>query len=52
MVDQVQHFGLSQTEATLIFEAGELTLQTIFGDKYHTPHDPTVFGDSIIVTVQ
>ena len=52
MLDQVQHFGLGQTEATIMLEPGEHTLQLIFGDKFHTPHDPPVIGEPITITVQ
>ncbi len=52
MVDQVQHFGLGQTETTIVLEPGEHTLQLILGDKYHIPHDPPVIGEPITVTVQ
>ena len=52
LLDQVQHFGLGQTEASIMLEPGEHTLQLILGDKFHTPHDPPVVGEPITITVQ
>jgi len=52
MIDQVRHFGLGQSESTLILEPGEHTLQLILGDRFHIPHDPPVIGEQISVTVQ
>lgn len=45
------HYGGGQTQATLTLEPGEHTLQLIFGDKFHIPHDPPLISDKITITV-
>ena len=52
MLDQVQHFGLGQTESFITLPPGEHTLQLILGDKFHTPHDPPLIGERITIIVQ
>ena len=45
------HFGKGQTEVTLDLEPGTHTLQLVFGDLYHVPHDPIVKSKQITLTV-
>jgi hypothetical protein len=45
------HFGGGQTETTLTLPAGEHTLQLVFADYSHTPHDPVVKSKKITVLV-
>jgi len=45
------HFGGGQTEAEITLPAGEHTLQLLFGDQAHTPHQPPVFSEVIHVKV-
>jgi hypothetical protein len=45
------HFGAGQTEATVTLKPGEHTLQLLFGDKDHTPHNPPLFSKRIKVMV-
>ena len=45
------HFGSGQTEATVRLEPGEHTLQLLFADKDHIPHNPPLFSDRIRVVV-
>ena len=49
--DQIRHFGKGQTETELTLPAGEHSLQLLFADYLHTPHDPPVVSDRILVTV-
>jgi hypothetical protein len=45
------HFGRGQTEATLTLTPGQHTLQLLFGDYEHIPHDPPVMSAPIKVRV-
>jgi Domain of unknown function (DUF4399) len=45
------HFGAGQTEATITLKPGEHTLQLLFGDKDHIPHNPPLFSKRITVKV-
>lgn len=46
------HFGGGQTETTLELPAGQHTLQLVFGDKDHIPHNPPVVSEVITITVE
>jgi len=50
--DKLKHFGLGQTETTLELEPGEHTLQLIFADFMHLPHEPAVISKKIKITVK
>jgi len=45
------HFGAGQTEATVTLKPGEHTLQLLFADKDHIPHNPPLFSKRIKVRV-
>ena len=49
--DHIRHFGKGQTEAELTLSEGEHTLQLLFADYMHTPHEPPVMSDKITITV-
>ena len=49
--DHIRHFGMGQTEVELTLGEGEHTLQLLFADYVHTPHDPPVMSDKITITV-
>jgi len=49
--DHIRHFGKGQTEAELTLPEGEHTLQLLFADYSHTPHEPPVMSDKITITV-
>ena len=49
--DNIIHFGKGQTETTLTLPAGQHTLQLLFADYTHTPHDPPVMSERITITV-
>ncbi len=46
------HFGSGQTEAEIELPPGKHTLQLVFGDANHIPHDPPVVSERITVTVR
>lgn len=50
--DQHLHFGGGQTEVTLDLSPGTHTLQLIFGDYAHTPHDPPLVSRKITFTLK
>jgi hypothetical protein len=45
------HFGSGQTEADLVLSPGEHTLQLLFADHNHIPHNPPVISEKIHVVV-
>ncbi len=47
-----RHFGKGQTETTLELAPGKHTLQLVFADKNHIPHNPPVVSEIITITVQ
>jgi hypothetical protein len=47
----IRHFGKAQNDATLELSVGEHTLQLLFADYLHIPHDPPVLSDKITITV-
>jgi Domain of unknown function (DUF4399) len=46
------HFGKGQAETKLELKPGKHTLQLVFGDKDHIPHNPVVKSDVITITVK
>ncbi|KUL96702.1 hypothetical protein DK26_06165 [Bosea sp. WAO] len=46
------HFGRGQTETELTLPPGEHTLQLLFADHEHVPHDPPVMSQKIKVRVE
>ncbi|MFO7301700.1 MAG: DUF4399 domain-containing protein [Acidobacteriota bacterium] len=50
--DNVRHFGAGQTETELTLPPGEHTLQLVFADYLHVPHDPPVVSEKITITVK
>ena len=46
------HLNLGQTEYLLELPAGEHTLQSVFGDYTHVPHDPPVMSKVITIKVE
>ena len=50
--DKVMHFGKGQTESMLELPPGKHTLQLIFADFAHVPHDPPVISKKITVIVE
>ena len=47
-----KHFGAGQTEAAIGLPPGKHTLQAIFADMNHIPHDPPVESEVITITVE
>lgn len=50
--DKVKHFGKGQTETVLELAPGKHTLQLVFADYGHVPHDPPVVSKKITITVK
>ena len=48
----VMHFGAGQTEVELKLPPGKHTLQLVFADFMHIPHDKPVVSDKITITVK
>ena len=46
------HFGDGSSTTELTLEPGEHTLQLVFADYLHIPHDPPVYSDRITITVE
>jgi hypothetical protein len=46
------HFGKGQTETTLTLTPGRHTLQLVFGDSLHVPHDPALVSKKISIVVE
>jgi len=49
--EQIRHFGKGQGETELTLPEGEHTLQLLFADYLHRPHDPVVISEKITITV-
>jgi hypothetical protein len=49
--EHVLHFGKGQTETQVTLAPGRHTLQLVFGNYLHVPHDPPVVSKRITVTV-
>lgn len=45
------HFGAGQTETRLELPPGRHTLQLLFGDAKHVPHNPPLYSKKITVIV-
>ena len=45
------HFGAGQTEVRLELPPGKHTLQMLFADHEHIPHDPPVYSEQITIIV-
>ena len=50
--DNLKHFGLGQTETVLELKPGKHTLQLVFADFAHIPHNPPVVSEKITITVK
>ena len=46
------HYGKGQTETQIELTPGRHTLQDVFADKNHIPHDPPVMSDVVTITVE
>ena len=52
VTDNVRHFGAGQSEAELKLPPGKHTLQLLFADYLHIPHDKPVMSEKITITVK
>ena len=46
------HFGKGQTETVLNLKSGTHTLQLVFADWLHIPHDPPLISKKVTITVK
>ncbi len=46
------HFGDARSETELTLGPGQHTLQLLFADQLHIPHDPPLFSEQISITVE
>ncbi len=46
------HFGGGQTEKKLELTPGKHTIQLVFADKDHIPHNPPIFTEQITINVK
>jgi len=51
MSDQLRHSGKGQTSVELTLAEGEHSLQLLFADYAHVPHDPVILSEKIHITV-
>jgi hypothetical protein len=49
--ESVYHFGKGERSASITMPPGEHTLQLLFADYRHIPHDPPVMSEKITVIV-
>ena len=52
MDERHKHFGGGQTETVLTLPPGKHTLQLLFADYLHVPHDPPLVSAPVTITVQ
>jgi hypothetical protein len=50
--DHHVHFGDGRTMTELTLGPGQHTLQLLFADHLHIPHDPPLFSEQIRITVE
>jgi hypothetical protein len=50
--EKIVHFGKGQTETTLTLPPGKHTLQLVFADMLHVPHQPAVISKKIMITIE
>lgn len=48
----IRHFGAGQTEVELTLPPGRHTLQLVFADYLHIPHDRPLVSEKITITVK
>jgi hypothetical protein len=52
VTDNIRHFGGGQTEAEIKLPPGKHTLQLVFADYLHIPHDKPIVSEKITITVK
>ena len=50
--EHIRHFGGGQTETDLTLTPGKHTLQLVFADAGHIPHDKPLMSEKITITVK
>lgn len=52
VTDNIRHFGAGQTEAEIKLPPGKHTLQLVFADYLHIPHEKPIVSEKITITVK
>ena len=52
VTDNIRHFGAGQSEAEIKLPPGKHTLQLVFADSLHIPHDKPIVSERITITVK
>jgi hypothetical protein len=52
VTDNIRHFGAGQSEAEIKLPPGKHTLQLLFADYLHIPHDKPIVSEKITITVK
>jgi Domain of unknown function (DUF4399) len=52
VTDKIKHFGKGQTETSIELGSGKHTLQLVFADLNHIPHNPPLTSKKITITVK
>ena len=52
VTDNIRHFGAGQTETELKLAPGKHTLQLVFADYLHIPHEKPIVSERITITVK
>lgn len=50
--DRHVHFGDARSKTEIVLAPGRHTLQLLFADYLHIPHDPPVYSEKITITVE
>ena len=50
--EQIVHFGQGQSQTELSLSPGQHSLQLLFADHLHVPHDPPVMSKKIVIHVR
>ena len=52
VTDNIRHFGGGQSEAEIKLPPGTHTLQLVFADYLHIPHDKPIISEKVTITVK
>lgn len=52
VTDNIRHFGAGQSEAEIQLAPGQHTLQLVFADYLHIPHDKPIVSEKITIVVK
>jgi hypothetical protein len=52
MTENILHYGKGQTSTTLELSPGKHTIQLLFADYSHTPHNPPLMTKKITIFIK